>query len=655
MKRFFLNAGWTLGLALVLGAPLGAMGAAEADTTVQLRILETTDIHVNLMNYDYYKDVATDDFGLVKTATLIKKARAEAPNSLLFDNGDLIQGNPLGDYVAKVKPLQAGQIHPVYKAMNPLGYDAGNIGNHEFNYGLDFLKLSLSGAKFPYVNANVYVADKDGKAGKNYFTPYLILDRTVVDADGKKTTLKVGVIGFVPPQVSQWDRGNLEGKVVAADIVETAKKFVPEMKAKGAQLIVAIPHTGFGEAATAAPGDENVAWTLTTVPGIDAVLFGHSHVVFPSALFKGKAGVDLDKGTINGVPAVEPGFWGNNLGIIDLTLKRTAGVWSVVASQASVRPIFKIENKVTVSQADADPDMVAAVKADHEATLAWVRGTVGTTVAPINSFFALVKDDPSIQLVTNAQKWYVENAVQGTELAGIPILSAGAPFKAGGRAGANYYTDIPAGSLAVKNLSDLYIYPNTLKAVKVTGAIVREWLERSAGQFSRIDPAKTEAQFLVDNGFPTYNFDVIDGVSYQIDVTQAARYDGAGKLANPDSHRIVNLTYAGKPVDPNQAFLVVTNNYRAGGGGSFPGLNGKNIVVDSPDENRQAVLNYIVSLKSINPTADNNWSFVPIPSNPTVLFETSPAAKAAAALDPRLKFVKDLDTGFSQFTIDLSK
>lgn len=655
MNRSFRGLGAAFTLTLVLISPLAAMGAPEADTTVQLRVLETTDIHVNLMAYDYYKDAATDEFGLAKTATLIKAARAEVSNSLLFDNGDLIQGNPLGDYIARVQGLKPGQTHPVYKAMNPLGYDAGNIGNHEFNYGLEFLATSLKGARFPYVNANVYRAGSDGKAGTNYFTPYVILKKEVLDGEGKKTTLDVGVIGFVPPQILTWDKGHLEGKVVAEDILATARKFVPEMKAKGADLIIAIPHSGFGADKPAEAGAENTAWELSQVAGIDAILFGHSHVVFPSAAFKGRAGVDLDRGTINGVAAVEPGFWGNNLGLIDLTLKRTAGQWSVVDSKAFVRPIFKVENRVVVSLAAADPETVAAVKDDHEATLAWVRGPVGTTTAPINSFFSLVKDDPSIQLVNNAQKWYVEKNIQGTELAGLPVLSAGAPFKAGGRAGSSYYTDIPAGTLAVKNLADLYIYSNTLKAVKLNGAQVREWLERSAGQFNRIDPNKTEAQPLVDQAFPTYNFDVIDGVGYQIDLTQPSRYDGTGKLVNPEAHRIIHLTYNGAAIDPAQVFLVATNNYRAGGGGYFPGLDGKNIVLDSPDENRQAVLDYIVENKTINPSADGNWSFAPIPSNPLVVFDTSPSSKAAAAADPRLKLIGEAEGGFLRYSIDLSR
>ncbi|UFJ39032.1 bifunctional 2',3'-cyclic-nucleotide 2'-phosphodiesterase/3'-nucleotidase [Brevibacillus humidisoli] len=655
MKKKLLSS--VLASALVLGSLVLPVSASAADqpTTLKLRLMETTDIHVNIVNYDYYKDAATDEFGLAKTATLIKQAREEVQNSLLFDNGDLIQGNPLGDYVAKIDPLQEGEVHPVYKAMNLLDYDAGNIGNHEFNYGLDFLKTSLEGSEFPYVNANVYVDDQDDNPDndKNYFTPYLILDKTFKDESGNDQNLKVGVIGFVPPQIMQWDKTNLEGKVIAKDIIETAKKFVPEMKEKGADVIVAIPHSGFGSEDLKG-NDENATFHLSKVEGIDAILFGHSHVVFPGPTFEGAPGVDNAKGTINGVAAVEPGFWGDHLGVIDLTLQQVDGEWEVVDSQSEARPIYKKEGSEIVPLVEADPHIVEAVKEDHEATLEYVRGPVATTTAPINSYFALVYDDPSIQIVTNAQKWYVENHIQGTELEGTPVLSAGAPFKAGGRGGASYYTDIPAGTIAVKNVSDLYIYPNTLKAVLVDGTTVKEWLERSAGQFNQIDPNKEGEQPLVDNSFPTYNFDVIDGVTYQVDVTQPARYDVKGELVNPDANRIVNLQYQGKPVTADQKFIVVTNNYRAGGGGNFPGLDGSNIVIDSPDENRQVVINYLMAEKTINPSADNNWSFAPVDGNPTVTFETSPNAEKYAKNLADLTYLSTLDSGFAKYQINLS-
>ena len=204
-------------------------------------------------------------------------------------------------------------------------------------------------------------------------------------------------------------------------------------------------------------------------------------------------------------------------------------------------------------------------------------------------------------------------ALAGTEFEALPLLSAAAPFKAGGRQGWNYYTDIPAGPLAIRNVADLYIYPNTIKAVRVTGAVVREWLEMSAGQFKRINPAGPAEQDLINEAFRTYNFDTLDGVNYRIDVTQPARYDSNGKLVAPDAHRIVDLRHKGQPIDEAASFIVVTNNYRASGGGGFPGLDGNNIVMDAPDENREALVMYMQSSGSIDPAADNNWRINPVP------------------------------------------
>ncbi len=628
--------------------------SAAASSTLKLRLLETTDIHTNIVNYDYYQDKSTDEFGFAKTATLIKKARDEAKNSILIDNGDLLQGNPLGDYVAKIDPLKDGETHPVYKAMNLLNYDLGNIGNHEFNFGLEHLDRSLKGAKFPYINSNVYIDDKDKNPDndKNMFTPYQILERKFKDESGKEVTLKVGVIGFVPPQIMQWDKANLEGKVIAKDIVESANKFIPEMKKKGADIIVAVPHSGIGPVEGGA-NLENASYQLSKIDGIDAILFGHSHLVFPGPGFENIPGVDGTKGTINGKLAVMPGYWGNNLGVIDLTLTQENGKWKVTESVTKTVPIYDKTNKASL--ADADKAVLDAVKEDHDHTVEWVRSAVGKTSSPIFSYFALVQDDPSIQIVTNAQKWFVEKNVKGTEYDGIPVLSAGAPFKAGGRNGATYYTNIPAGTIAIKNVSDLYIYPNTLKAVLINGSQLQEWLERSAGQFNQIDVKKTEEQPLVNEAFPTYNYDVIDGVTYQIDVTQPSKYAVDGKLANKDANRIKNLSYNGKPVKPEDKFIVVTNNYRASGGGSFPGLDGKNIIIDSPDENRQVVIDYILSQKDINPAADNNWTFAPIKEKVNVTFTSSPDAKPFAEKISNLKFISQLESGFAKFSIDLSK
>ncbi|CAM3165264.1 2',3'-cyclic-nucleotide 2'-phosphodiesterase [Deinococcus deserti] len=631
-------------LALMAALLLGTAGAQ----TVDLRILETTDLHSNALGYDYYQDKPTGEFGLEYTATLIENARKEKRNTLLYDNGDLIQGNPLGDYVARVNPLRDGQKHPIHAAMAILRYDGGNLGNHEFNYGLDYLQRVLKSAPMPYVSANVYLNDGDNNPDndKNAFTPYMIQRKLVYDTNGRPYFINVGVIGLLPPQIMLWDKSHLEGKVTTRDIVETARKFIPQMKAQGADIVIAIAHSGI--TADYQPGQENVATELTKVPGLDVVLSGHSHQEFPGPVYKSIPGADITKGTINGKPVVMAGFWGNDLGIIDLKLNfdRKTQKWTIVNGTAAIRPIWdKTAKKNLVTP---NPRIAAAVKQAHEGTLAFVRSKVADLTAPINSYWALVQDDPSVQLVSNAQTAYVKAALSNTQYKDLPVLSAAAPFKAGGRGGVSYYTDIPAGTLAIKNVADLYVYPNTVQAVLVTGAQVQEWLERSAGQFKQIDPSKKEPQALVDESFPTYNFDVIDGVTYEIDVTQPSRYNSRGELANPNARRIKNLQYQGKPIDPAAQFVVATNNYRASGGGSFPGLNGKNIILQAPDETREALVKYFTEQKTVNPTADNNWKLTPVPGA-TILYVSSPNAQKYLPAGATL--LRTRDDGFAEYAI----
>ena len=328
---------------------------------------------------------------------------------------------------------------------------------------------------------------------------------------------------------------------------------------------------------------------------------------------------------------------------MDVKLTYTDGKWKVVNSKAKLE---KIDTKSDV----ADKDLIDMAAHDHNGTINYVRKEVGETTAPITSYFAQVQDDPSIQIVNNAQLWYAKKQVAGTADENLPLLSAAAPFKAGTRGDATYYTDIPAGPLAIKNVADLYLYDNVTALLKVTGAQIKEWLEMSAGQFNQIDPNSKEPQQLINSSYRSYNYDVIDGLTYKFDLTQPNKYDREGKLVNPDASRVRDLAYQGKPIDLNQTFLVVTNNYRATG--NFPG------VKDAAEkrllnlENRQAIIDYIVSEKTINPTADGNWSFVPNITNADIRFASSDNARAHLSGQDAISYVgPSTQAGFAEYRL----
>ncbi|WP_137134553.1 bifunctional 2',3'-cyclic-nucleotide 2'-phosphodiesterase/3'-nucleotidase [Rhizobium sp. FKY42] len=653
VTRRSLLGGIAAGSALVMLHPFAARAQANQ---AHLRIMETTDIHVNIMPYDYYADKPNDTLGLTRTATFIDKVRAEASNSMLIDNGDLLQGNPMGDYMAYEKGMKAGDLHPVMKAMNALGYDCGTLGNHEFNYGLEFLFNTLNGAKFPIVCANLTKGQiaSDPKKDDLFFKPYVIIEKQIKDGSGNSSPIKVGFIGFVPPQIMVWDAKNLEGKAQTRDIVQAAKAWVPVMKEAGADVIIALSHSGI-DGTGQSERMENASLYLAGVEGIDAIFTGHQHLVFPGPKdFEGVPGADIKKGTLQGKPAVMAGFWGSHMGLIDLLLEKDGNKWKVVDFTTEARPIYhRDENRKVIADATDKPEIVAAVKSEHEATLAYVRRPVGKTSAPLYSYFALVADDPSVQIVSIAQTWYVKNLLKDGQYKDYPVLSAAAPFKAGGRGGPEYFTDVPAGDIAIKNIADLYLYPNTVQAVLITGEQVKNWLEMSAGMFNQIPVGSKDAP-LLNPKFPSYNYDIIDGVTYQIDLSQPQRYDSDGKLVNPDAHRIVDLKFDGKPIDPKQKFVVATNNYRAGGGGKFPDIAADKVILVAPDTNRDVIVRYIIEQGSINPSADANWTFKALPGTSAV-FESGPKGRqySAAVKGAKIEDAGDGAEGFAKFRLIL--
>lgn len=630
-------------------SPTTETRAAATETTtpvegqsVDVRILATTDLHTNLVNYDYYQDKPVETLGLAKTAVLIEDAKAENPNVILVDNGDTIQGTPLGNYKSLIDPIEEGEQHPMYTALDTLGFDAGTLGNHEFNYGLDYLRKVISTAGMPLLNANVL----DTTTKDFLYQPYTIIDKTFTDTTGKAVSLKVGITGIVPPQILNWDKAYLEGKVIVRDAVEAVRDIVPVIRENGADIVLVLSHSGIGDDQYEV-GEENVGYQIASLSGVDAVITGHSHAEFPGTAEKPSfyaqyAGVDDTNGKINGTPVTMAGKYGDHLGVIDLNLTYTDGKWTTTSSKAAIR---KIDTKSSV----ADSRIIDLAKEAHTETINYVRQQVGETTAPINSFFALVQDDPSVQIVNNAQIWYAKQQLAGTPEAGLPILSAAAPFKAGTRGDATAYTDIPAGPIAIKNVADLYLYDNVVAILKINGAQLKEWLEMSAGQFNQVDPSSTEPQNLVNTDYRTYNFDVIDGVTYQYDITQPNKYDRSGKVVNETASRVRNLQYNGQAVTDEQEFIVVTNNYRANG--TFPGVKDASVNYLLNLENRQAIINYIIAEKVINPTADNNWTFTDSIKGLDLRFLTADRAKDLLADQEGLVYLQASteNEGFGEF------
>ena len=563
--------------------PVVAFGTV---TVHELVVLGTTDLHGYVMPYDYLTVEEVSDYGAAKTFTLIKMARELYNNTILIDTGDAIQGSVLAEREARIDPIKMGDTPSIIKAMNIMDYDVVGIGNHEFNFGLEYLDLAIASADFPMISANLY----NEETQELRYDPYVILEREV---DG--IPIKIGVIAFLPPEIMMWDRVLLEGKVYAEPIVDAAAKYVPKLREEGVDLVIVSLHQGSSDAEA----------ILENVEGIDAIIMGHSH------------GKIADK--IDGVPVTMAGSWGNSLGLIHFHLLNIDGEWEVFSSCPQ---LWHVDEKV-----EAAPEIVEAVKEQHEATIDYVMAPVGTTAVPIKGYFSRVIDNEVTQLVNEAQLWYVKEYFKGTEYESMPLLSAAAPFRTN--------TSVDAGDVRIMNAADIYIYSNTLHVVKVNGLELKGWLEKSAENFNQIDPNSTEEQNLLAR-FSSYNFDVIEGIDYQIDVR------------NPVGQRIVNLTYEGEEIEDDMEFLVVTNNYRAGGGGYH--LVDADIVLSSTVENRSVIIDYIIEKGTINPTPSYNWSISPFESAGRITFTSN--QEAASLIDELgIKGIKYI--GDRLFEVDL--
>ena len=399
-------------------------------------------------------------------------------------------------------------------------------------------------------------------------------------------------------------------------------------------------------AAPYTPDMENAGWHLAGVPGIDVLLLGHSHTEFPGPRYAGLPEVDAQRGLVRGKPAVMGGFFGKDLGVIDLALVRRDGRWAIdtADSRSQVRPICKAKDDCVA----ADPAIAPLVAQAHAAALAYVNTPIGRSEVHLSSYFADEGNSTALAVVNAAQRAYVQAELPAMhpELAKVPVLSAAAPFRTG-FGGPDDYTDVPAGALTLRSAADLYFYPTTLAAVKTDGAGVKAWLEKSAERYNTLDPRKPGEQALINTRYVGYNVDQIQGgLKYVID------------LAKPAGARIVSLTFNGKPVDPKQPFIVATNNYRANGGGNFPGLDGKSVVLAAPDGTREILADWLrakgtLTAKDLEPTP---WRFAPLKLAGPVTFDCAAGkidvARAAGVADVRQ--LHDNGDGTASCTIELS-
>jgi 2',3'-cyclic-nucleotide 2'-phosphodiesterase len=580
-------------------AALSSGGQESAEPTEgQLTIMATSDMHQYLMPYDYMEDAKDETIGFSKVYSLIEDERESNANTLLLSNGDVIQGSLTGVYEYQVEPLEEGETQSIIKAYNYAGYDAAAVGNHELqDYATSFFDKAVAGADFPYLAANMVRA---GTESDYYVEPYTIIEKNVGGQN-----LKVGVVAFLPPQTMRWGKDHLEGNIEIKDILPQAKKVIPEVEKKS-DLVVVLSHSGISDA----PKDsydarENASYYLAQMDGVDVMITGHQHGSFPKE-YKDMEGVNAEESTLFGVPTVMPGSWGSSLSLIDLHLKKDADGWTVTDHEVRTRNVDK--------SVKSHPEIEKIAEDVHKATVEYVRTPIGDTERDITSYVSRVMDSSVTQIVNNAQLWWAKQEFSSGEYSDLPILSAAAPFKAG-REDAEYFTEVSEGGVTIGDVTDIYIYDNQLRVMELNGQQVINWLERSAENFNKIDPNAEGTQELLNGEFSAYNYDVIEGIEYQIDVTKEK------------GNRIVNATYNGEPLNEDMSFLVVTNDYRAGGGGNFPPCVEEDPVYKPSGEvNRQIIMEYIKAKGTVNPEPTYNWHIKSFDPAGTVTFRSHPDA-----------------------------
>ncbi|MFW5972579.1 MAG: bifunctional metallophosphatase/5'-nucleotidase [Bacteroidota bacterium] len=538
--------------ALLLTAALSQQPATASDT-LRVAVMATTDLHGWVLPWDYYADREEPRYGLARVATLIDSVRSRFEQTLLLDAGDWLQGNPLADYFANTDTLSP---YVLLEAADFLEYDAMVLGNHEFNFGLDLLNRRIDQTRTPILAANVYEHGTRQPAYPTY---------VIKDVDG----VRIAVVGLTTPGSAVWDRPRVAGRLEFGDGIEAAHRFVAEVRERGADIVIALAHTGY-EGTTSYPtddlGEENFGRVLAeTVDGVDLVVTAHTHQTIGSTV------VGPDGRT---VAVMQPGRWGSHLGIAELTIVRGEGTAEVVDHSVNLQ---------SVEHVPGHPAIEALAENAHQAVRAVMAKPLATTSTEWSSSRARLEPSAAIALVHAAQRY-----ATGAQ------LSAAAAFNTSATLGPD--------AITLGQLTRLYPYENALYVVNISGADLRSYLEHSA-RFYLPPEAPGEAP-RVNREWPGFNFDMVDGATYELD------------LERPLGERVVRLEVDGRPVRDEDVFTMAVNSYRAEGGGGFPGMTESNIVERIDRSVRDIIIEYLQERGSIEPSdvLTRNWSLRPEPT-----------------------------------------
>lgn len=592
-----------------------------------LRILATSDVHMHLRSHDYFANAPLPGRGLEAIAGPIAHLRADADAQggqvLLFDNGDLLQGTPLADHLTA--SVTDKTPHPVAQVLGDLGYDAMGLGNHDVDYGLPYLAKFARDLPCPVISSNLHLTEP-----ADWLAPSVLL---------RCGPWTVGVLSVLPERTAIWAHTHLNRHATISDMAEACRKMAGDLKARGADLVVALAHTGIGRCP-----EENALATIASEGSVDALIGGHTHNLFPAPDPVAGDAVDLERGALHSVPTVMPGFAAEALGCIDLYVTRTADGTACI-EEGTARLIHAQTAPRTA------PSSLRAIDTAHAEVRTTLNEVIGTSDVPLNSYMASVQPTRLLALAAAAQRGAVAKAARGSPFADLPVISAIAPARAGGAAGPMNYADIPAGPLRRGQIAEMHVFPNAIWGVPITGAELRLWLEKAAVAFARPEDRPTFG--LLCPTVPAFDFDMMFGVTYEINPLMPARYNRNGQTINSDAKRIENLRFNGAPIKDTDRFLVASSSYRACGGGQFPMLTPAREMLRADLPASRVMQDYVAS--GATPDAPPPWQFAEAARGTKTWFDTGPGALAhledIAHLSPRA--AAETDAGFMRIEITL--